>query len=172
MTLVLGIDPGSRRTGFGLVEAVGNRCTYVSSGVVRLPEKPLPERLDVIFNSLMELIREYRPEQFAIEEVFFARDPRAALRLGQARGAAILAGTQQGLPVFEYSARTVKLSVAGHGAAAKEQVQHMVTRLLQLPGPPAEDAADALAVALCHIQTISLRGRLGGVTGYARGRLK
>lgn len=172
MTLVLGIDPGSRRTGFGLVEVVGMQSRYVSSGIVRLPEKPLPDRLDIIFNSLSELIREYRPDQLAIEEVFFARDPRAALKLGQARGAAILAGTQQGLAVFEYSARTVKQSVVGNGGATKEQVQHMVTRLLKLPATPPEDAADGLAIALCHIQTINLRGRLGELSGYAKGRMK
>lgn len=172
MTLILGIDPGSRKTGFGLVKVDGTRSLYISSGIVRLPEKSLPERLDIIFNSLSDLIREYSPDQLAIEEVFFARDPRAALKLGQARGAAILAGTQQGLPVFEYSARTVKQSVVGNGGATKEQVQHMVTRLLKLPATPREDAADGLAVALCHIQTMSVRSRLPGLTGYARGRLK
>lgn len=172
MTLILGIDPGSRKTGFGLVRVDGTRSLYISSGIVRLPEKSLPERLDIIFNSLSDLIREYSPDQLAIEEVFFARDPRAALKLGQARGAAILAGTQQGLPVFEYSARTVKQSVVGNGGATKEQVQHMVTRLLKLPATPREDAADGLAVALCHIQTMSVRSRLPGLTGYARGRLK
>ncbi len=172
MTLILGIDPGSRKTGFGLVKVDGTRSLYISSGIVRLPEKPLPERLDIIFSSLSDLIREYSPDQLAIEEVFFARDPRAALKLGQARGAAILAGTQQGLPVFEYSARTVKQSVVGNGGASKEQVQHMVTRLLKLPATPREDAADGLAVALCHIQTMSVRSRLPGLTGYARGRLK
>lgn len=172
MTLILGIDPGSRKTGFGLVRVDGTRSLYISSGIVRLPEKSLPERLDIIFSSLSDLIREYSPDQLAIEEVFFARDPRAALKLGQARGAAILAGTQQGLPVFEYSARTVKQSVVGNGGATKEQVQHMVTRLLKLPATPREDAADGLAVALCHIQTMSVRSRLPGLTGYARGRLK
>lgn len=173
MTLILGIDPGSRKTGFGLVKIDGARTLYVSSGIVRLPEKAsLPERLDIIFNNLSALILEYGPDQLAIEEVFFARDPRAALKLGQARGAAILAGTQQSLPIFEYSARTVKQSVVGNGGATKEQVQHMVTRLLKLPATPQEDAADGLAVALCHIQTLSLRTRLPGLTGYARGRLK
>lgn len=172
MTLILGIDPGSRRTGFGLVAIEGVNSRYISSGIVRLPEKSLPERLDIIFSNLSDLIREYRPDQLAIEEVFFARDPRAVLKLGQARGAAILAGTQQGLPVFEYSARTVKQSVVGNGGATKEQVQHMVTRLLQLAATPQEDAADGLAVALCHIQTMGLRSRLEGLSGYARGRLK
>lgn len=172
MTLILGVDPGSRRTGFGLVKLDGTRSLYVSSGIVRLPEASLPERLDIIFSSLTDLIREYGPDQLAIEEVFFARDPRAALKLGQARGAAILAGTQQGLSVFEYSARTVKQSVVGNGGATKDQVQQMVTRLLKLPAVPQEDAADGLAVALCHIQTLSLRSRLPGLSGYARGRLK
>jgi len=172
MSLVLGIDPGSRKTGFGIIEAVGPDMRYVTSGIVRLTDKPLPERLKVIFHSLSEIIAEYRPEQMAIEEVFLARDPRAALRLGQARGAAIVAAVAADLEVFEYSARTVKKSVVGTGAATKEQVQHMVMQLLKLPAAPAEDAADGLAVAMCHAQSMRLQNQIAGVTGYSRNRLR
>ena len=172
MSLVLGIDPGSRKTGFGIIEVEGVDMRYVTSGIVRLTDKSLPERLKVIFQSLSEIIAEYRPQQMAIEDVFFARDPRAALRLGQARGAAIVAGGAANLEVFEYSARTVKKSVVGTGAATKEQVQHMVMQLLKLPAAPAEDAADGLAVAMCHAQSIRIHDQISGVSGYSRKRLK
>lgn len=171
MALIIGIDPGSRRTGYGVVEAVGARVTYVGSGVIRLPEVELPIRLGIIFAAVSELIATHRPTQMAIEEVFLARDPRAALRLGQARGAAIVAGVSAGLPVAEYSARTVKKAVVGIGAATKEQVQHMVQRLLGLAAAPGEDAADALAVAICHAHSHGLPAALAGA-GYARGRLR
>ncbi|HAD10665.1 MAG TPA: crossover junction endodeoxyribonuclease RuvC [Porticoccaceae bacterium] len=172
MTRILGIDPGSRRTGFGFIEVVGSKLSYVTSGIIRLPEQSLPERLKVIANSVRELVVEHQPSSMAVEEVFFARDPRAALRLGQARGAAIVAGVQADLPVAEYSARTVKQAVVGSGAATKEQVQHMVTRLLALPAPPAEDAADALAVAICHAHSLTTHANLRQTSRYARGRRK
>ena len=171
MTIILGIDPGSRRTGFGFIQTDGSRQHYVTSGVIRLPEAELPERLKVIFESVSELIVTHNPDEMAIEDVFFARDPRAALRLGQARGAAIVAGVHADLPVSEYSARTVKKAVVGNGAADKEQVQHMVKRLLTLPAIPAEDAADALAVAICHANSLKLNAISPG-TRFARGRLR
>lgn len=171
MTIILGIDPGSRRTGFGFIQTDGSRQHYVTSGVIRLPEAELPERLKVIFESVSELIVTHNPDEMAIEDVFFARDPRAALRLGQARGAAIVAGVHADLPVSEYSARTVKKAVVGNGAADKEQVQHMVKRLLTLPAIPAEDAADALAVAICHANSLKLNAINPG-TRFARGRLR
>ena len=175
MALILGVDPGSRKTGFGVVEADGSHVSYITSGIIRLPGKSLPERLKVIFDSMTEIIVEHRPVEMAIEDVFFARDPRAALKLGQARGAAIVAGVSAGLPVAEYAARTVKQSVVGTGAATKEQVQHMVKQLLKLPGVPAEDAADGLAVALCHAQSLRTHSRLTGAGQklvYSKGRLK
>lgn len=176
MTLILGIDPGSRKTGFGIIRAGGTnraRTEYVTSGIIRLPTGELPERLKVIFDSLSEIIREHNPQEMAIEDVFFARDPRAALKLGQARGAAIVAGVTAGLAVAEYAARSVKQSVVGSGAAKKEQVQHMVKHLLKLPSTPAEDAADALAVALCHAQTMRTATSIGGgQLRYSKGRLK
>ena len=180
MPLILGIDPGSIKTGFGVIDAVGSKATYVDSGLIRLPAVSLPEKLKIIFRSVSEIIATHGPAEMAVEEVFFARDPRAALKLGQARGAAIVAGVEAGLQVSEYSAKTVKQSVVGTGAATKDQVSHMVVRLLKLEHAPKEDAADALAVALCHassLQTaISLAGRTAagsiGKTRYARGRLK
>lgn len=172
MTRILGIDPGSRRTGFGFIEVVGSKLSYISSGIIRLPEESLPQRLKVIVNSVGELIAEHQPVSMAVEDVFFARDPRAALRLGQARGAAIVAGVQADLPVAEYSARTVKQAVVGSGAATKEQVQEMVVRLLALSAVPKEDAADALAVAICHAHSVTTHASLSQASRYARGRRK
>jgi crossover junction endodeoxyribonuclease RuvC len=174
MTRIIGIDPGSRRTGYGIIDRVGAKVDYVSSGIIRLPEGSLPERLQLIFDGVSQLVAEYKPESMGIEDVFFARDPRAALKLGQARGAAILAGTNAKLPVSEYSPRSVKLAVVGTGAADKKQVQMMITSLLKLPSEPSEDAADALAVAICHAHSIKVASRLSGtgLKGFARGRLK
>lgn len=175
MPRILGIDPGSRKTGFGVIDAEGSRASYVTSGVIRLPDKSLPERLKVIFESVSQIIAEHQPQQMAVEDVFFARDPRAALKLGQARGAAIVAGVTAELEVAEYAARAVKQSVVGSGAATKDQVQQMVTRLLKLPGVPAEDAADGLAIALCHAQSLrtlkSITAAKGSVS-YSHGRLR
>ncbi len=173
MPRILGIDPGSRRTGFGVIDVAGAKEQYVTSGIIRLPDKAsLPERLKIIYAGVSEIIAETAPDMMAVEEVFFARDPRAALKLGQARGAAIVAGVNANLPVGEYSARTVKQSVVGTGAATKEQVQQMVIYLLKLDIVPREDAADALAVALCHAQTARTHTNLSGVSRYARGRMK
>src|SRR5690554_3308159 len=182
MPVILGIDPGSIKTGLGVIDARGSKVLYIASGIIELPAVALPEKLRIINASVAEIIATHRPAEMAVEEVFFARDPRAALKLGQARGAAIVAGVQANLAVAEYSARTVKQSVVGTGAATKEQVSHMVVRLLKLDIAPREDAADALAVALCHAHSlrtaISLATRAGGGAGavaktrYARGRLK
>ncbi|HLS98848.1 MAG: crossover junction endodeoxyribonuclease RuvC [Porticoccaceae bacterium] len=182
MPVILGIDPGSLKTGFGVIDARGGKLSYVASGIIKLPAASLPEKLRIIAAGVAEIIAAHRPVEMAVEEVFFARDPRAALKLGQARGAAIVAGVQAGLAVAEYSAKTVKLSVVGTGAATKEQVSHMVVRLLNLDAAPREDAADALAVALCHAHSlrtaISLATKVAGVgqgvakSRYARGRLK
>lgn len=175
MSLILGIDPGSRKTGFGIIKTgdqVGSKIEYVTSGIIRMTSGALPDRLKIIFDSITQLIHQYKPEEMAIEEVFLARDPSAAIKLGQARGAAIVAGVTVGLTVGEYAARTVKQSVVGNGAATKEQVQHMVKNILKLSAVPAEDAADALAVALCHAQTSSIGLSLGGSYRYSKGRLK
>lgn len=151
--IILGIDPGSRLTGYGVVRQYGSKFEYIASGCIRMTSGEMPDRLAQIFDGVREIIRQTQPDVFAIEQVFMARNPDSALKLGQARGAAIVAAKFAGLPVFEYSARQVKQSVVGTGAAVKEQVQHMVKTLLKLPASPQADAADALAVALCHGHT-------------------
>lgn len=172
MTRIIGIDPGSRRTGYGIIDIAGSTASYVTSGIIRLPEGALPDRLKLIFDGISQLLEQYQPETMAVEEVFFARDPKAALKLGQARGAAIVAGVNRQLPVSEYSARSVKQAVVGTGSAEKKQVQMMVTSLLKLVEAPAEDAADALAVALCHGHSMRTAKLLAnhGLNRYARGR--
>ena len=172
MTRIIGIDPGSRRTGYGIVDAVGGKVSYVTSGIIRLPEGALAERLKIIFDGVSQLIEQYNPQEMGVEEVFLSHNASSALKLGQARGAAIVAGANAGLSVGEYSARSVKLAVVGTGSANKSQVQMMIVQLLKLSRAPAEDAADALAVALCHAQTSRALAAVEGATGYARGRHK
>ena len=147
---ILGIDPGLRLTGFGVIDRAGQRIVYVTSGVIRTPGGELSSRLKAILESLSEVIAEHCPEQVAVEKVFVNVNPASTLMLGQARGAAICAAVSCGLPVSEYTALQVKQAVVGNGHAAKEQVQEMVRRLLALPGRPSADAADALACAICH----------------------
>ncbi len=172
MSLILGIDPGSRKTGFGIIDSATGRSEYVTSGVIRLPEGALPERLRVIFANITDLLVEYRPQELAIEQVFMARSADSALKLGQARGAAIVACVARQLVVAEYSARQIKQSVVGTGAAEKAQVQHMVKLLLRLPAEPAEDAADALAAALCHAHTRQGLLNVTEASAVRRGRLR
>lgn len=172
MTIILGIDPGSRRTGFGVIRQNGSKSEYISSGVIRIPETELPQRLKVIFDGISEIIAMHHPEEVAIENVFMAKSAGSALKLGQARGAAIVAAVNGNLPVSEYEARKVKQSVVGTGAATKIQVQHMVKTLLNLPGDPQEDAADALAVALCHAHTQKSLITMASAGKFRRGRLR
>ena len=154
---VLGIDPGSRVTGYGLLEFQNSTFYYLDSGCIRTPKGSTSVRLGVIYQSLFEIIADNRPEQVAIEEIFMARNPQSALKLGQARGAAIAAVATQGLEVSEYAARKVKKAVTGVGGASKIQVQHMVKVILGLSDTPGEDAADALAVAICHVNMQAMR---------------
>jgi crossover junction endodeoxyribonuclease RuvC len=156
---ILGIDPGLRITGFGVVEQAGSKLRYIASGCVKSGSGELAERLRVILDGLAEVIGEYRPGEVAIEKVFVNVNPQSTLLLGQARGTAICAAVIAGLPVAEYTALQVKQAVVGKGHAKKEQVQHMVRRLLALPGDPSPDAADALACAICHAHG----GKLGNV---------
>lgn len=172
MAIILGIDPGSRKTGFGIISSLNGRHSYITSGVIRLPHVALPERLRVIAESVEQLVELHGPTQLAVEQVFLARSADAALKLGQARGAAIVAGVTRGLAVSEYSARQIKQSVVGTGAADKVQVQHMVRVLLKLPGTPREDAADALAAALCHAHMDQGLARVAGATATRRRRLR
>lgn len=171
MSLILGIDPGSRKTGFGIINTVAGRHEYVASGVIRLTDDSLPERLKVIYHSLCEVIEEYCPQQAAIEQVFMAKNAGSALKLGQARGAAIVAAVSHDLPVAEYEAKKIKQSVVGNGGADKIQVQHMVKQLLRLSGTPQEDAADALAVALCHANTYQHLINISQAKHFRRGRI-
>lgn len=147
---ILGIDPGLRITGFGVIDKAGQKLHYVASGCIRTPAGELAERLKVILDSLTEVIEQHQPQQVALEKVFVNVNPQSTLLLGQARGAAICAAVLAGLPVAEYTALQVKQAVVGNGHAKKEQVQDMVQRLLQLSGTPSPDAADALACAISH----------------------
>lgn len=168
---ILGLDPGLRVTGYGVIEKCNNQLTYVTSGCIKSVGGALPDRLKNILNSVQEVIRLYSPSEVAVEKVFVNVNPQSTLLLGQARGAAICAAVASELLVAEYTALQVKQAVVGNGHAKKEQVQEMVKRLLTLPGYPGADSADALACAICHAHS----GELGGmaVHGYRmkRGRL-
>jgi crossover junction endodeoxyribonuclease RuvC len=156
-TRILGIDPGLRATGFGVIEQEGQRLRYVASGVVRsLQTDALPARIQSLFAGISEVIGEYRPDESSIEIVFVNVNPQSTLLLGQARGAALAALTRASLPVAEYTALQVKQAVVGQGKAAKQQVGFMVKRLLGLNGDPTADAADALACAITHAYRQSL----------------
>ena len=150
---MLGVDPGSRITGYGLIEAGAGALRYIASGRIETHSGSFPKRLAEIYRGLKEVIAEHKPNQMAIEEVFLSRNPQSALKLGQARGAAIAAAVGADLPVDEYAARFVKQAVVGTGSASKEQVAYMVRMLLALDAEPPADAADALAVAICHVNT-------------------
>ena len=177
---ILGIDPGLRVTGFGVIDKSGQKLAYVTSGCIRTPQAgSLPERLAVILDSLGEVIAAHRPAQVALEKVFVNINPESTLALGQARGTAICAAVSARLPVAEYTALQVKQAVVGNGLAKKEQVQEMVKRLLRLAGAPSADAADALACAICHahggqglgaIATAGYRVRRGRLVGRAVAR--
>ncbi len=172
MSRILGIDPGSRITGFAIIERHGNHNRYLGSGCIRTHGGPLPERLKMIFAGIEDVIQVHAPEEIAVEQVFMHRNAGSALKLGQARGAAIAAAVRQSLPVFEYTATQIKQAIVGKGHAAKEQVQHMVRLLLQLPDTPQEDAADALAVALCHSHTSQTLGHIPQARRQRRGRMR
>lgn len=160
MTRILGIDPGSRVTGYGVVEQDGQQITYIASGCIRTSDSAFPERLGTIFTGVEQVLDEFRPDEMAIEQVFVNKNAGSALKLGQARGAAICAGVNRSLPVAEYAPREIKQAIAGRGGAAKDQVQHMVCVLLQLTASPPSDAADALAVAICHAHVQSTQQRV------------
>lgn len=153
---ILGVDPGSRRTGFGVIECRGNDYVHVTHGCLNVGGALMAERLRLIFDGLRALIGEHQPAEVAVERVFVNRNVESALKLGQARGAALCA-VPQGLPVFEYAPRAIKLAVVGSGSAEKSQVSHMIATLLRLPKSIGPDAADALAVALCHAHSRRLQ---------------
>ncbi len=172
MAIILGIDPGSRVTGYGLINVVGNKLEYVGCGCIRTQSQDLPQRLQIIHAELVKVIEQFSPQQSAVEEVFMGRNASAALKLGQARGAAMVACLSNQLPLAEYSARKVKQAVVGNGAADKAQVQHMVKALLSISDNIAEDASDALAVAICHANTQAGLIRMAGAQSFSRKRLR
>ena len=164
MSIILGIDPGSRFTGYGVIKKEGRAFTYLGSGCIKALSQgeDLGSRLQTIFAGVSEIILQFQPDMFAIEQVFMAKNPDSALKLGQARGAAIVAATNNDLIIAEYSARQIKQAVVGTGGADKSQVQHMVKTILKLPGTPQADAADALAVAICHANSYESLEKLTG----------
>ncbi|MCP5178396.1 MAG: crossover junction endodeoxyribonuclease RuvC [Pseudomonadales bacterium] len=150
---VLGIDPGSRITGYGVVDVIDGRIRYVASGCIRTMTGSIAERLQELYQGVQSTLAAYSPQQVAVEQIFIARNPASALKLGQARGVALAACMSEGVQFHDYAPRQVKLAVVGTGKASKQQVQYMVQALLKLPGAPQADAADALAVAICHVNT-------------------
>jgi crossover junction endodeoxyribonuclease RuvC len=173
MAIILGIDPGSRITGYGIIRQTGRQLSYLGSGCIRTVVDDMPGRLKLIYAGVSEIITQFQPDFFAIESVFMAKNADSALKLGQARGAAIVAAVNQDLLVFEYAARQVKQTVVGTGAAEKAQVQHMVRSILKLPANPQADAADALAIAIthCHMSQNAIRLSSDKLQ-MARGRMR
>lgn len=166
---ILGLDPGLRTTGYGVIDKRGHTLQYVASGVLRTGAGALPERIRILFAGILEIVATYAPEAAAVEKVFVNVNPQSTLLLGQARGAAIAALTHAGQSVFEYTALQVKQAVVGYGHADKEQVVHMVQRLLRLPSAPKADAADALACAICHAHSGMGLGALATAGRRVRG---
>lgn len=167
MSKILGIDPGSRICGYGVVEQQGRQSIYVTSGIIRLSQTDFSARLGELFESLQQILQLHQPEQAAIEKVFVGKSADSALKLGQARGVALLALHQYGLEIAEYSPRTIKQAVTGSGAADKTQICDMVVRSLGLNGKPTADAADALAIALCHAYSANFQHVLRGRSSVA-----
>lgn len=171
MSIILGIDPGSRITGYGLIRVEpNNQHTFIACGYIRVEKENLGDKLKRIHEVVVDLIQTFVPEEAAVEQIFFHENPGTALKLGQARGAAIAAAALHGLSIHEYTARQVKKSVVGYGAAEKEQMQHMIQLLLNLKEKPQVDAADALAIALCHAYTRQGLKNIGGVAAKMRYR--
>lgn len=170
---ILGIDPGSRATGYGLIRLEGNRLHHIDNGVIRPPEKAdLAQRLLHIYQGLQAVINQYDPDCSSIEQVFMSKNAQSALKLGQARGVAMLAAASAELDVAEYSPLQIKSAVVGYGRASKSQVQHMVKALLNLPEIAQEDASDALAIAICHAHTGALNSKLATQGRQTNQRLK
>lgn len=170
MTQIIGIDPGSRVTGYGVIHVIQNQLKYVACGCIKTQKTTLPDRLKVIFEELGHIIETYKPDEFAIEQVFMHHNADSALKLGQARGAAICAGVMANLPVAEYTPRQIKQAVVGAGQADKLQVQHMVKIILSLQGDMELDASDALAIAISHAHTSNTLNKMGIVKSRSKRR--
>lgn len=166
---VLGIDPGLNATGYGVVELAGTELSHIASGTINIPAaRPLPSRLNLLFESLRDVCERYRPDEIAVENTFLSKNVAVALKLGQAKGIALLVAEQANIPVLEYTPTEIKIAVTGHGGAAKEQVQYMVGRLLRLDvEATTHHASDALAAAICHLHSGALR-RLAPVSAASR----
>ncbi|MDH4222184.1 MAG: crossover junction endodeoxyribonuclease RuvC [candidate division Zixibacteria bacterium] len=160
--IILGIDPGSTVTGYGIIKENQQKTTLVEYGVIKVsPRKPLPERLQDIFSGLNDIIEKIKPHQIAVEKAFYSKNAKSALVMGEIRGIALLSGAQAKIPLAEYSPREIKFSIVGTGAASKAQVQYMVKNILNLRTlPEPEDASDALAIALCHLGKLKTKKRL------------
>jgi crossover junction endodeoxyribonuclease RuvC len=171
MIRILGIDPGSNITGYGIIDIEGNHATHITHGNILLGDDELPVKLRTVFEKITAVVKDFKPEEAAVEKVFMHRNADSALKLGQARGAVITACTLQDLKVFEYTPNQIKQSTVGKGHAAKQQVQHMVKVLLCLKNTPDTDAADALAIALCHAHSRAGLQRMGA-SSIRRGRLR
>ena len=172
MIRILGIDPGSIITGYGIIDIDGNHARHVTHGSIHVTGGELPEKLRHIFEQITLLAGEFHPVEMAIEKVFMHKNADSALKLGQARGTAITACALQNIKVFEYTSNQVKQATVGRGHAAKQQVQHMMKVLLCLEHTPQTDAADALAIALCHGHTRTFVSRLPQMGGARRGRMR
>ncbi|NIN34330.1 MAG: crossover junction endodeoxyribonuclease RuvC [Gammaproteobacteria bacterium] len=172
MTRILGIDPGSRLTGYGLIEMDKGNARHITHGTIRLSQDEISVKLSTLFNRLVLIIDEHKPDEVSIENIFLHKNADSALKLGQARGCAITACAEKKLPVYEYTANQVKQATVGKGHAAKQQVQHMIKVLLRLDIPPEVDAADALAIAICHGHYREGLDRIPGVSNISRGRMR
>lgn len=160
-TIILGIDPGSCATGYGLIKNANNQSTHILNGNIRANNRhAMSDRLHYIYENILALIKTHNPHHIAIEKIFMGKNATAALKLGQARSCALIAAASANIPIFEYSPREIKQAVTGYGGAVKSQVQHMVTTLLQLSQSPAQDAADALAIALCHASVYTFNQKI------------
>lgn len=170
--LILGIDPGSRITGFGIIKIENKQCHYVTSGCIRVKNEETSDRLFEVFDGVSQVIKAYKPDMAAIEQIFMFQNAQAALKLGQARGAAMVALASFKLETKEYSAKQIKQAVVGTGAAKKNQVQEMVQVFLKLSAKPQADAADALACAICHFHTSQSLLHLNDAAKIVKGRLR
>ena len=162
-TIILGIDPGSRITGFGVISTTGSRHTFLGCGCIKTQGDCMAQRLHQIYTGLCEVISTYQPNEASIEQVFMNKNANSALKLGQARGVALVALATHGLTIAEYSPRSIKQAIVGHGGAEKQQVQHMIKVLLNLEKTPQADAADALAIAVCHANSRGINARLASM---------
>ncbi|MBU3843382.1 MAG: crossover junction endodeoxyribonuclease RuvC [Candidatus Anaerobiospirillum pullicola] len=174
--IILGIDPGSRKTGYGVLHMQGNQLTYLGSGcIVMDTSDPIAERMLMIFEAVSSIIEQFHPTVMAVEEAFLSKNVQATIKLAEARSAAMVAGARLKLPVYEYTPMQIKQAVVGYGAAEKYQVQFMVTKILHLNGRPQADAADALACAICHGYTYKVSVAMGAgvqIGSSVRGRLR